>query len=588
MSSWPQSADPVTDYARDVVAGRYVVGRLVRLAAERHLRDLDTGPARGLRWDAVEAAAAIEFWECCPHLKGRAAKGGQRLQLEPWQVFVVGSVYGWRRADGFRRFRVAWVELARKNGKTTLIYPALLYGLALDGEEGAEVYAVATKRDQAKLVFDLAKRAVTRTPDLASIITPYAFDLRHDESFSKCEPVSADADTLDGLNPSVAVCDEIHKWRGRALWDVIETGMGAREQPLMWAITTAGGEGDQDVYGQEHDHGIQVLDGVIEDDARFVFIAAIDPEDDWTDPACWAKANPNLGVSVDPKELAAQVKKAQRTPAAANAVLRLRLGRRTQDADAWIPLPLWDAGRDPRATWAALRGYPCFGGLDLASTSDFAALALCFPLTADWRPAPDLQRPDLCAYLFRLWIPRDGVSHRETKLREIVRPWADAGWIRETDGDAIDHGVIEADLIGSEGQSAGLVGPPIPPIAEWFDLRGLAYDPHNAAMLATRLQAAGVEVTKLPPQMAFMAGPTQQFEADLINGRMRHDGNPCVRWMANNVVVVSNGAGHQMPARKRSRNKIDAIVAGVIARGRAMAGGDGGASWYDTNGVEVV
>jgi phage terminase large subunit-like protein len=162
-----------------------VVGRLVRLAAERHLRDLDTGPARGLRWDAVEAAAAIEFWECCPHLKGRAAKGGQRLRLEPWQVFVVGSVYGWRRADGFRRFRVAWVELARKNGKTTLIYPALLYGLALDGEEGAEVYAVATKRDQAKLVFDLAKRAVTRTPDLASIITPYAFDLRHDESFSK-------------------------------------------------------------------------------------------------------------------------------------------------------------------------------------------------------------------------------------------------------------------------------------------------------------------------------------------------------------------------------------------------------------------
>lgn len=564
-----------------------MAGRLVRLACERHLRDLADGPARGLRWDLREALAAVEFWQLCPHIKGRGAKRGETLHLEPWQRFIVGSVYGWKRADGTRRFRVAWVELARKNGKTTLAYPALLHGLCLDGEFGGEVYAVATKRDQAKIVFDMAKRAAVRSPDLAAAIVPYAFSLVEDETCSKCEPVSADANTLDGLNPSVVVADEIHRWRGRALWDVIETGMGARDQPLIWAITTAGEEGDEDVYGQEHNHGRDVLNGVIEDDSRFVFIACIDPDDDWTDPACWVKANPNLGVSVQADEIAGLVKRARRMPAAANGVRRLRLGVRTQDADCWIPLPLWDAGADRRCSWAGLRGYPCFAGLDLASTSDFAALSLAFPLTEDWQPAPDTSRPAMWGYLWRLWIPREGKSHRETKLREHIRPWVDAGWVIETDGDAIDHGAIRADLIGSD-PSPNVVGPPVPPVVEWFDVIGLAYDPFNAAQLATELGAAGVPVAKLPPQMTYMAAPTQAFEADLLNGLIRHDGNPCVRWMANNVVTVTNGAGHRMPARKKSRNKIDGIVAAIVARGRAMAGGRSGPNFYESHGIEAV
>lgn len=562
-----------TTYARDVVAGRVVVGRLVRLACERHLRDLDTAAARGLWFDANEAASAIEFWELCPHLKGKEAKRHETLRLEPWQRFIIGSVYGWKRDNGTRRFRVAWVEVARKNGKSTLLYPAALHGLLLDGEAGAEVYSVATKRDQAKLTFDLAKRAVVRSADLSAVLQAYAFAVVSEETFSKFEAVSADADTLDGLNPSVALCDEIHKWRGRALWDVIETGMGAREQPLLWAITTAGEEGEQDVYGQEHTHCIQVLEGVVEDDGRFAYIACIDPEDDYTRPECWVKANPNLGVSVDRTELAAQVRKAQQTPAAANAVLRLRLGRRTQDADAWIPLTLWDRGRNERATWNGLAGYPCFGGLDLASSSDFAALALAFPLTEDWQPSPDLMRPALWAYLCKLWMPTEGRSHRETKLREISRPWIDGGWVTATEGDAIDHGRIEADLIA---------------LAATVQLVGVAYDPFNASMLATRLQGEGIEVVKFPQSMASFAEPTKLFEADLLAGTVRHDGNPALRWMVNNAVLMVNGAGHRMPSRKKSRNKIDGVVAAVMARGRAMAGGDTGGSYYDTHGVEVV
>lgn len=571
------AGDSTTDYAREVVAGRVVAGRLVRLACERHLRDLDSGAARGLRWNLEEAAIAVEFWELCPHLKGERASRGELLKLEPWQKFIVGSLFGWKRADASRRFRVAWCELPRKNGKTTLVYPAALYALALDGEAGAEVYAVATKKDQARLVYQLARRAVTRTPDLLEAITPYAHSLVNEETFSKFEALGADADTLDGLNPSLAIADEVHKWRGRELWDVIETGMGARSQPLLWAITTAGDEGAEDVYGQEHDYTVQVLEGVVEDDSRFGFIACLDPADDWTDPANFGKANPNLGVSVQAEEIGRQVAKAKHSPAAENAVKRLRLGLRTQDSAAWIPLQTWDAAADARLVAERLDGFPAYAGLDLASSSDFAALALCFPLAVDGDeigPAPDPERPEFWGFLFRLWMPAAGVGYRETKLREIARPWLESGAVVATEGDVIDPDRIERETLE---------------LCRRFSVIGLAFDPFNATQLAGHLAAEGVEVVKFPQAMSAFAAPTKEFEADLIAGRLRHDGNPAVRWMANNVVLVSNAAGHQMPSRKKSRNKIDAIVAGVMARGRAMAIDPNAekSSFYDTNGIEV-
>lgn len=566
-------ADPVTAYARDVTAGRVVAGRLVRLACKRHLDDLRTGPRRGLKFDAAEAESAIAFWQLCPHLKGTKAQAGELLRLEPWQCFVVGSLYGWKRKDGTRRFRTAWCEMGRKNGKTTLAYPAILYALLIDGEEGGEAYATATKKDQAKIVFDLARRAVTRTPDFAAFITPFRHTLVVEDTGSKAEALGADADTLDGLNPSLALADEIHKWRGRLLWDVIETGMGARRQPLLWAITTAGDEGSENVYGQEHDYTRQVIEGVVEDDARFGFIACLDPDDDWTDPRTWAKANPNLGVSVEAEEIGRAVAKAKHSPSAANAVKRLRLGIRSQDADAWIPLQLWDAAADPRLSWDALKGYPCFGGLDLASTSDFAALALCFPLAADLTPAPDVTRPDLWGLLFRLWMPSEGKTWSENKLRELVRPWVDQGRVQSTEGDAIDADRIEADVIEA---------------AAHFDLLGLAYDPFNASQMAQHLTAAGIDAVKFEQRLSAFAEPTRQFDEDVTTGRIRHDGNPCVRWMANNAVLVQNAAGHRMPSRKKSRNKIDGIVAAVMSRGRAMAPAKPKLTYYETNGVEVI
>ncbi|AMV23433.1 Phage Terminase [Gemmata sp. SH-PL17] len=568
------ATDPVTSYARDVVAGRIVTGQLVKLACQRHLNDLETASARGLRFDLSEALAAIDFWEICPHLKGRAAKRGETLKLEGWQRFIIGSVYGWKRADGSRRFRVAWVEVARKNGKSTLLYPAGLFALALDGEEGAEVYSVATKRDQARLVFDLAKRAVTRNPDLAEMIQPFAFSLTCAESFGKFEAVSSDADTLDGLNPSAALCDEIHKWPHRSLWDVIETGMGAREQPLMWAITTAGEDGGEDVYGQEHDYTVQVLEGVVQDDARFGYIACIDPEDDWTDPKVVVKANPNLGVSVFAPEIAAQVERGKRIPAFANEVKRLRLGRRTQDGEAAIPLNLWDAARELKLTRDALKGLPCWSALDLANTSDFAALCHLFPLTEDLEPAPEPERPGVWAYIWRLWIPEETENPIGIRLREIAEPWIADGWVQVTAGTGVDPTAIEADVIAD---------------TQFFDLRGLAFDPFNAQTVANRFALEGIQVFQFPQRLSSFSEPTKLFLDDLAAGRTRHNGNAAARWMARNVVLNGNGAGHRMPSRKRSSQKIDGIVAAIMARGlAAVKGGESGGRFYETNGVEVV
>jgi phage terminase large subunit-like protein len=289
------AADPVRQYAEDVVAGKLPAGKWVRLACKRHLDDLATGAARGLRWDQAAADHAIEFFGFLRHSKGRW--NAQVFVLSPWQAFIVGSIFGWKRADGTRRFRIAFVEVPRKNGKTTLAAGIGLYLLACDGEAGAEVYCAATKRDQAKLVFSDMKAFVRLSPELAEWIERNAHSLEIPETRSKAEPLGADADTTDGLNPSGVICDEIHAWKSRELWDVLLTGMGAREQPLALAITTAGDFASETIYSDLHNDAEQILDGVVADDAVFAYIATPDSGLDWKSPAAWAQANPNLGVS---------------------------------------------------------------------------------------------------------------------------------------------------------------------------------------------------------------------------------------------------------------------------------------------------
>ena len=563
-------ADPVTQYALDVVGGKYVTGRLVRLACERHLRDLEEGHERGLWFDADEAGAAVDFWRICPHSKGKWA--GETIQPEPWQTFIIGSVYGWKKADGKRRFRVVWVELGRKNGKTTLVYPAGLHGLIVDGEGGAEVYSVATKKDQSKIPYKLARQAVLRVPEFAERIQPFREELIVEETASKFEALGSDADTLDGLNMSVAICDEIHKWKGRDLWDVIDTATGAREQPLIWVITTAGREGSEDVYGQEHDYTVQVVEGIIEDDSRFGYVACLDAGDDWTDPANIVKANPNLGVSLQQEEIEQQITKAKASPAAAAAVKRLRLGIRSQDEDAWLPLPLWDAGRSEDVDWNTLEGAPHGAGLDLASSYDFAAYAECYPIGVDLLPAAEFARPWGYAFRWKLWMPKGWQTPREEKLRKLVQPWCPA-WLEMTEGDVIDHNEIEAEIL-RRYQRGGLVK--------------MNFDPWNATQLSVSLQGEGVNVEKFLQNFSTFAAPMKKFSEIVAGKRIIHDGSPCIRWMADNAVVISNAATQTMLSRKKSKNKIDGIVAAVMALNAATTSEGPQESYYDTHGVEFA
>jgi phage terminase large subunit-like protein len=557
---------PVRKYAADVSAGRIPAGKLVRLACARHLRDLNEGPARGLRWDQAAADHALEFFGFLKHSKGRW--NAQTFDLSPWQSFIVGSIFGWKRADGTRRYRIVFVEVPRKNGKTTLAAGIGLYLLACDGEAGAEIYCAATKRDQAKIVFADMKAFVRLSPDLSEFIERNAHSLEIPDLRAKVEPLGADSDTVDGLNPSAAICDEIHAWKSRDLWDVLLTGMGAREQPLAVAITTAG-DFSESIYNDLRSEAGQILDGVVagpDTDAFFAYVATPDSEDDWTAPATWRKANPNLGVSLKESELAEVIARAKRRPSEQNKVKRLRLNIRTAALDAWLRLDLWDrcgAPFDPKE----LAGRECYGGLDLASSQDFAAFVLAFPWGMERGEAVYRVRP-------YLWLPADADDYHATRLRQKVigEGWVEAGFVELTPGNAIDHGRIEADILEAVGR---------------YDVRAVAFDPHNGETIAGRVaEAGGVDMLRFPQSATQYNEPARALERAIAGGRLRHNADPVLRWMASNCIAITNGAGHTMPSRKKSRDKIDGIVALTMAVGAHLKQDSDGSSVYDSRGVD--
>lgn len=553
---------PVRAYAEAVIAGTVPACRWVRLACRRHLADLEAAHERGLWWDQRAADHACEFFSFLRHSKGKW--NDQPFVLSPWQAFIVGSIFGWRRADGTRRFRIAFVEVPRKNGKTTLAAGIALYLLVCDGEAGAEVYSAATKRDQAKLVFEDAKAFVARSPQLRAIVERWRHSLQIPALRSKFEPLGADADTTDGLNPFVAVCDEIHAWKSRDLWDVLLTGMGARDQPLALPITTAG-DFSESIYSELHTDAEQVLEGVVIDDEVFGYIATVDPEDDWRDPAAWAKANPNLGVSLREDELATVIRRAERQPSGQNKVKRNRLNIRTAALDAWLRLDQWDkcgAGFDE----SELAGKPCYGGLDLANTSDLAAFVLAFP----WG-----QSKGEPVYRLRCWFwcPGETDVAAGEKMRRKLFPWAQAGHVELTDGGTIDLGRVESVIKEAAGR---------------YEIKGIAYDAWNAGATAQALIAAGLDAKPFAQTSASYNEPCRAFERAVIDGRLLHGGNPVLRWMVSNCVVKTNGAGYMMPDRRKSRDKIDGIPAAVMALAGEMKARfeDGGESVYEHRGFD--
>lgn len=330
----------VTRYMDDVLAGRLPACRWVGLAIERHLLDLERAGSGDLRFDHDAATRAIRFFDFLRHSKGEWA--GQVVRLEPWQMFVLWVLFGWKRADGLRRFRTAYLEVARKNGKSTLASGVGLYLLDADGEPGAEIYTAATKRDQARITHSEATRMVKASPFLRRRIRAFKDNLHVESTASKFEPLGRDADSMDGLNIHGAIVDEIHAHRTRDVWDVLETATGARRQSLMFGITTAGFN-RQSLCWELHEYTQKVLDRIIDDETFFGVIYTIDEGDDWRDERAWAKANPNLGVSVKIDDLRRKALKAQEMPSALNSFLRLHLNVWTQAEKKWLDPERWRA-----------------------------------------------------------------------------------------------------------------------------------------------------------------------------------------------------------------------------------------------------
>lgn len=560
----PAASDPVTAYARGVLAGTYAAGRLVRLACERHMRDLEEGAARGLTFDVEAAERAIRFFSFLRHSKGEWA--GTPVVLEPWQQFIVGSLFGWKRADGTRRFRTAYDEVPRKNGKSTMAAGIGLYLFVADGEPGAEVYCAATKKDQARIVWDEAARMVRRSPALAKRVTVQKGNLHIAATASKFEPLGADEDTLDGLNIHASVVDELHAHKTRGVVDVLETATGARRQPLTFYITTAG-YNRHSVCWEQREYAVKVLEGIIADDTVFAYIATIDEGDDWTDPAVWAKANPNLGVSVKIDDLHRKCAKAKALPGAQNAFRRLHLDEWTEQADRWIDLAAWDAC-DGAVDPEALRGRRAYVGLDLASTTDIAACVLLFPPVEDGEP---------WAVLPRFFVPKDTIQKRSREDRVPYDVWARDGHLVATDGNIIDYDVIREHILAD---------------AEAFDIQQqryrededvpeIAYDRWNATQLVTQLTGDGFTCVPIGQGFASMAGPTRELEKLIVGRELAHGGHPVLRWMASNAAAKQDAAGNVKLDKSVSTERIDGMVALCMALARAMLRLTTGESTYE-------
>lgn len=521
--------DPTTAYALSVTRGQTVAGKLVRQACQRHLDDLAT-PGSYI-WDPDAAQRAIDFFGLLTHHKGEWA--GQVIRLEPWEDFIVGSIFGWRRSDGTRKYRDAYIEVARKNGKTEIASGVGLLLAFFDGEGGAEVYAAATKRDQAKIVWDEAARMVKASAGLRSRIRSTVGSLFIEGSASKFAPLGADADTLDGLNVHGVLVDEVHALRGRSLWDVLGTASGARRQPVRFAITTAGYD-RKSLCWELHTFGMAVLDGLEGPaaDATFVYIATLDEGDDPFDEAVWPKPNPNFGVSVKPDEMREQASRARAMPGALNSFLRLRMNVWTDQANRWADMEAWDACK---AEPIFDRMWPRFGGLDLASTRDITAFLLISPSDDGYL--------DVRPYF---WCPADGIRQRSERDGVPYDVWADLGLITATPGNVTDYDRIRSDIRD---------------IADDLGSGPTGYDRWNASQLVSQLQEDGADMVPVGQGFQSLSSPMREVEKLMLGKRIRHGGHPVLRWMVANLQASQDPAGNLKPDREKSADKIDGFAA---------------------------
>ena len=516
-----------------------VTGLPVLWACERHLFDLKHDDR--YYFDLKAANRALKFMSLLRHFEGPLA--GQPWKLEPWQVFIVSSIFGWKRKDGTRRYREVWIEVARKNGKSFLLAAIGLYLLICDNEGGAQIYTAATKREQARIIHRAAINQRDKCPSIRKKVQTVKDRLIIGNRFFM--PLGKDSKTEDGLNPHGVLCDEVHAWPSGEMWDVLESALGARSQPLMCAGTTAGkGVG---TFGRlQHEYYRQVLDaqsGVANDNA-FIYLAQLDKDDDPYDEGTWIKANPNLGVSVYLDYMRNRAQKAQNQPRIEADFFVKNLNIWIQNEARWLSSERWDAC-GTLIDLAALRKRACFGALDLSSNTDLTAYALYFPATKKEPPV---------ALVF-YWCPEENVEDRMKRDRVDYSGWIRDGHIETTPGNWVDQDHIKTRVKELRRQ--------------FPRLQKVALDMKFAAKLAAELEGEGFDVWRFPQGYSAYSAPTLELERLVMSGTLRHNRNPVTRWNAGNVVLKEGEYEDVMPSKKKSPEKIDGIVALIMAIGIA-------------------
>lgn len=534
-------------YINQVLSGDVPACMYVRQACARQKSDLERSAREDwpYRFDARAATRVCLFIEHLRHVKGPLS--GQTITLEPWQCFILTTIFGWLRKDsGKRRFKRAYVEVPRGNAKSTLSAGIGLYMMALDGEGGAGCYSFATTREQAREVFDVAREMCRRSSDVRDSLGIRVFEhaLTQQKSGSCFMPKSAQGNTLDGLNTHFACIDELHAHKTREVYDVVETSIGKRLQPLLFAITTAGFDLTGICY-ELRTYVAEVLSGMAVSDDQFGIIYTIDKDDDWTSDAALQKANPNFGVSVVPETIKSLRDKAATMASAANNFKTKHLDVWCNSNSAWMDMQALSRCVDPNLTAEEFEGDECFIGIDLASRVDIAAMVKLFRRMVDGKPH---------YYAFGdYWLPRDTI---ETAKNSQYRGWEVTGEIHVTEGASTDFDQIEAKLLEDCSR---------------FDVLEVPYDPFQATQFSDRMLRQNVPMIECRATVLQFSSPMKEIEAAVRDGRFHYNGDRVLTWMFSNVTCHQDAKDNIFPRKERVENKIDGVVALIMAMNRAMA-----------------
>ncbi|HEM3633258.1 TPA: terminase large subunit [Streptococcus suis] len=511
-------------------------------------------------YDKAKADRAVTFINNLSHTKGKWA--GKRFDLLPWQEQIVRDLFGIVKEDGNRQFLTAYIEIPKKNGKSELAAAIALYLLYADNEASAEVYGAACDRNQASIVFDVAKQMVqmSRPLEKRSKIMGATKRIVNYSNAGFYQVLSAETGTKHGLNVSGLVFDEIHAQPNRHLYDVLTKGSGdAREQPLFFIITTAGTDRNSICY-ELHTKALDILNGRKKDTSFYPVVYGLSDEDDWNDEENWRRANPSLGHTIGIDRVREAYQQALDNPAEENVFKQLRLNMWTSSSVAWIPEHVYAKGNDP-IQYESLKGRSCYAGLDLSSTSDITALVLVFP--------PRFEEENYIVLPY-FWLPEDTLELRCRRDHVLYNVWERQGYIKTTEGNVVHYGFIEKF---------------IEDLSEIYHIKEIAYDRWNATQMVQNLEGMGLTMVPFGQGYKDMSPPSKELFKLMMEGKIQHGGHPVLKWMGQNVVMRQDPAGNIKPDKEKSVEKIDGIVALIMGLDRCIRHQTDEGSVYDERGI---